>query len=230
MAGCVIWEWEIWSLRADCYGLMKCGPELWFILYSRMFISINYFNIHNICVFALYLKREHPLPKHSRHGNLVSYWIKMKCIHALTLSGKQFISPQCPPQPSCFIWIGCSWKRLTHWPLLSCFSLKVGQIGKTSSLDVIEATNSMRNIAESNISANENNTIFICTFDYPWLHEVACLFLMVLRHSAPPSFLPQFSVRNAVEERWVRNGKEQKWKAFVYSVCTVYGCKYALII
>lgn len=54
-------------------------------------------------------------------------------------------------------------KLLTDSPLLSSLSLKVDQIGKTRAPDVIEPTNSIRNIPDSNTCAKAESPV---AFDY----------------------------------------------------------------
>lgn len=62
-----------------------------------------------------------------------------------------FTTASATAQLLCLDWMQL--KLLTDWPLLSCLSLKVDQIGKTRTPDIIESTNSMRNIPDSNTCA-----------------------------------------------------------------------------
>lgn len=62
-----------------------------------------------------------------------------------------FTTVSATAQLLCLDWMQL--KLLTDSPLLSCLSLKVDQIGKTRSPDIIESTNSMRNIPDSNTCA-----------------------------------------------------------------------------
>lgn len=57
-----------------------------------------------------------------------------------------FTTVSATAQLLCLDWMQL--KLLTDSPLLSCLTLKVDQIGKTRSPDIIESTNSMRNIPD----------------------------------------------------------------------------------